>query len=109
MTRAYEVIPTGLVIWSVGGGKYVGAVKDKRVVERLKALDGQKVILRIQNIVLTTRVTTREINSNDYVVFFLPRSLNPTWAWLRTRGEVDAEVIIPRDETGLAIINDGGG
>jgi len=109
MTRAYEVIPTGLVIWSVGDEKYVGAVKDKRLVERLKALDGQRVVLRIQNIVLTVKVTTRRVNNNEYVVFHLPKSLNLTWAWLRARGEVDVEVIIPRDEIELAIINDGGG
>jgi hypothetical protein len=108
MARSYEIIPTGLVIWSVGGGKYVGAVKDKRVVEKLKALDGQRVALRVQGIVLTVRVTTRRVNNNEYVVFFLPRSLNPTWSWLRAHGEVNAEVIIPHDEMGLVVINDGG-
>jgi hypothetical protein len=109
MARAYEVIPTDLAIWSVGDGKYVGAIRDRRIVERLKALDGQRVALRVQGIVLTVRVTTRRVNNNEYVVFHLPKSLNLTWSRLRTRGEVDAEVIIPRDEMELVVIDDGGG
>ena len=108
MARSYEIIPTGLVIWSVGGGKYVGAIRDRRIVEKLKALDGQRVALKVQGIVLTVRVATRRINNNEYVVFHLPKSLNLTWARLRAHGEVNAEVIIPHDELELVVINDGG-
>jgi malate synthase len=99
MVQVYEIHHVKCTIWRVGHDKYAAAVRDKDLVEKLRSFDNQKVALRIRDIVLRTRLNYHEIGGSRYIVFFLPKSLNPTWAKLHSEGkEVDAEVIVPRDE-----------
>jgi hypothetical protein len=98
MVRVYERYHVKVVVWSAG--KYAAAVRDKDMVEKLRSFDNQKVMLRIGNMVLNVRLNYHKIGGSKYVVFFLPKSLNPTWTKLHEEGrEVDAEVIVPREVT----------
>jgi hypothetical protein len=98
MVKVYERYHVKVVVWSTG--KYAAVVRDKDMVERLKIFDNQKIVLRVRDIVLNVRLNYHEIGGSRYIVFFLPKSLNPTWAKLHSEGrEVDAEVIVPRETT----------
>jgi hypothetical protein len=98
MVQVYEIYHVKCTIWRVGHNKYAAAVRDKNVIEKLRSFDNQKVALRMRGIVLNARLNYHEIGGSKYIVFFLPKSLNPTWAKLHSEGkEVDAEVIVPRE------------
>ena len=98
MVQVYDRFHVKVAIWKVGTDKYAAAVKDRDVVEKLKSFDNQKVVLRIRDMVLSVRLNVHELGGTRYVVFFLPKSLNLTWAKLHSEGkEVDAEVIVPRE------------
>jgi hypothetical protein len=100
MVQVYDRFHVKVAIWKVGTDKYAAAVKDRDVVEKLKSFDNQKVVLRLRDIVLSVRLNVHELGGTKYVVFFLPKSLNLTWAKLHSEdNDVDAEVIVPREAT----------
>jgi len=100
MVQVLEIYHVKGTVWRVGHGKYAMAVRDKDLVEKLRSFDDQKVMLRMRGIVLKVRLNYHEIGGSRYIVFFLPKPLNPTWSKLHSEGgEVDAEIIVPREVT----------
>ena len=100
VVQVYDRYHVKVAIWKRRSDKYTAAVKDREVVDKLRYFDNQRVVLRIRDIVLNVRLNYHEISGSRYIVFFLPKSLNPTWAKLHDEGrEVDAEIIVPREVT----------
>jgi hypothetical protein len=98
VVQIYDRYHVKIAVWKVGSDKYAAAVKDRDVVEKLKPFDNQRVVLRIRDIILSVRLNYHEISGSRYIVFFLPKAMNPTWAKLHSEGrEVDAEVIVLRE------------
>ncbi len=100
VVQVYDRFHVKVAIWKVGTDKYAAAVKDRDVVEKLRSFDNLKVVLRIRDMVLSVRLNVHELGGTRYVVFFLPKSLNLTWAKLHGEdNDIDAEVIVPREAT----------
>jgi len=100
VVQVYDRYHVKVAIWKRRSDKYTAAVKDREVVDKLRYFDNQRVVLRIRDIVLNVRLNYHEITGSRYIVFFLPKSLNPTWAKLHSEdNDVDAEIIVPREAT----------
>lgn len=84
-------------IWS-RGNKFVLVVKDSAIVRELKELvpPDAKVSVKIEEIELYARPVHKVINGKEYVLFFLPKTLNPTWARLNMRESVPVVITITR-------------
>lgn len=84
-------------IWS-RGSKFVLVVKDPAVVRELKELvpPDARVSVKIEEIELYARPVHKVINGKEYVLFFLPKTLNPTWARLNMRESVPVVITITR-------------
>jgi len=100
MVQVYDRYHVRIAIWKAGNDKFAAAVKDKEIVEKLKAFDNRRVMLKIRDVALNVRLNFHELGGSRYVMFFLPKSLNPTWLKLHSENnDIDAEVIIPREVT----------
>jgi len=98
MESPIEVIkvPTTIKIWRRGHGKFTGAVTDQAVIEYLRplAIERRRVIITLNGVEFETRLIYKTINGRPYVLFFLPKSLKPTWERLNVKGEVRALITI---------------
>jgi hypothetical protein len=96
-------------IWS-RGNKFVLVVKDPAVVRELKELvpPDAKVSVKIEEIELYARPVHKVNNGKEYVLFFLPKTLNPTWARLNMRESVPVVITITRRaDDNVAYLKDG--
>jgi hypothetical protein len=94
-------IPTTVRIWRRGNGKFSGAITDPAIVEYLRELtiERKKVTVTINSVDIEVRLIYKTINGRPYILFFLPKSLNPTWERLNEKGEVRALVTIINNST----------
>ena len=96
-------------IWS-RGNKFVLVVKDPAVVRELKELvpPDAKVSVKIEEIELYARPVHKVNNGKEYVLFFLPKTLNPTWARLNMRESVPVVITITmRADDNVTYLKDG--
>jgi hypothetical protein len=100
MTTANQIeivkIPTVIKVWRRSRNKYNGVVTDYAVVDYLRtlAIERRKVIVSINGMDVEVRLLYKLINGKPYILFFLPKSLNPTWEKLNEKGEVRALITI---------------
>jgi hypothetical protein len=89
-------IPTLIKVWKRGPARFNGVITDLAVVEYLRplAIERKKVTVMINGMELEVRLLYKVINGRPYVLFFLPKSLNPTWERLNEKGEIRALVTI---------------
>ena len=94
-------ILTTVRIWRKGNGKFSGAITDPAIVEYLRslAIERKKVTVTINSVDIEVRLIYKTINGRPYILFFLPKSLNPTWEKLNEKGEVRALVTIINNST----------
>jgi len=103
MANQIEVvkIPTTIRIWRRGTRKFSGVIRDPAVVEYLRepAIERRKVTATINGMELEVRLLHKVINGKPYILFFLPKSLNPTWEKLNEKGEVRVLITIMNNST----------
>gem|GEM_PF-1935233 len=89
-------IPTVIKVWRRSRNKYNGVVTDYAVVDYLRtlAIERRKVVVSINGMDVEVRLLYKLINGKPYILFFLPKSLNPTWERLNEKGEIRALVTI---------------
>jgi uncharacterized protein YkvS len=94
-------IPTAVRIWRRGNGKFSGAITDLAIVEYLRslAIERKKVTVTINSVDIEVRLIYKIINGRPYILFFLPKSLNPTWEKLNEKGEVRVLITIMNNST----------
>jgi hypothetical protein len=89
-------IPTVIKIWRRSRGRFNGAITDPAVIDYLRplAVERKRVAVAINGVELEVRLLYKVINGRPYILFFLPKSLKPTWEKLNEKGEVRALITI---------------
>jgi histone H3/H4 len=98
-------IPTTVRIWRRGHGKFSGAITDNVIVEYLRelAIERKRVTITINDVDFEVRPTYKIVNGKPCILFFLSKSLNPTWEKLNVKGEVRALITIINKTTAINV------
>jgi hypothetical protein len=96
-------IPTVIKVWRRSRDKFNGVITDPAVVEYLRslAIERKKVTVVIDGMEIEVRLLYKLINGRPYILFFLPKSLRPTWEKLIERGEIRALITIVNNASAI--------